>query len=35
MANTTVQWSRDIDTALDRAECEHRPILVDFTAAPA
>ena len=30
-----IQWQRDIDAALARAEQEHKPIVIDFTAAPA
>ena len=30
-----IRWQRDIDQALEEAKREHRPVLVDFTAAPA
>ncbi len=30
-----VSWSKDIDQALIEAEKEDRPILLDFSAAPA
>ncbi len=30
-----IQWQRDIDAALEEGKREHRPILLDFTAAPA
>lgn len=30
-----VNWSRDIDAALDQAKKTNRPILLDFSAAPA
>lgn len=31
----SIAWQRDVDTALERARTAHRPILLDFTAAPA
>ena len=34
MANE-ISWLRDADVALERAKHEKRPILIDFTAAPA
>jgi hypothetical protein len=27
-------WRKDVDDALEEAEREHRPLLLDFTAAP-
>lgn len=30
-----VNWSKDIDKALDEAKKENRPVLLDFSAAPA
>jgi uncharacterized protein YyaL (SSP411 family) len=30
-----VHWNKDIDAALDKAKAEHKPVLVDFSAAPA
>jgi hypothetical protein len=30
-----VNWIKDIDSGLKKAESEHKPILVDFSAAPA
>jgi uncharacterized protein YyaL (SSP411 family) len=30
-----VNWNKDIDAALSQAKNEHKPILVDFSAAPA
>ncbi len=30
-----VNWSRDIDQALAEANQQQRPILMDFSAAPA
>jgi hypothetical protein len=29
-----IQWSENIDAALDRARTEKKPLLLDFTAAP-
>jgi hypothetical protein len=34
MTNSSIEWGRDIDAALEQAKREHRPILIDFTAAP-
>jgi len=31
----SVNWSKDIDQALVEAKEENRPILLDFSAAPA
>ena len=30
----TINWQRDVGAALDEAERAHRPVLLDFTAAP-
>jgi len=30
-----VHWIKDIDTGMNKAKEEHKPILVDFSAAPA
>ena len=30
-----VHWIKDIDSGLNKAKTEHKPILVDFSAAPA
>jgi hypothetical protein len=30
-----VHWIKDIDTGLNKAQAEQKPILVDFSAAPA
>ncbi len=30
-----IQWLRDVDQALEQAQREGKPVLVDFTAAPA
>lgn len=30
-----VNWNKDIDAALNQAKMEHKPVLVDFSAAPA
>lgn len=31
----TVQWNRDVDAALNEAKNSGKPILLDFSAAPA
>jgi hypothetical protein len=31
----SIEWSRDIDSALESAKQQHRPVIIDFTAAPA
>jgi uncharacterized protein YyaL (SSP411 family) len=31
----TVHWSKDADAALAEAKKENKPLLVDFSAAPA
>jgi thiol:disulfide interchange protein len=35
MVTETISWQRDVDAALAQAEQEKRPLLLDFTAAPA
>jgi hypothetical protein len=30
-----VSWNKDIDAALSQAKTQHKPVLVDFSAAPA
>ena len=30
-----VNWNKDIDAALTQARIDHKPVLVDFSAAPA
>ena len=30
-----IQWRQDVDGALADAKRENRPVLIDFTAAPA
>jgi uncharacterized protein YyaL (SSP411 family) len=30
-----VEWNKDADAALSQAEAEQKPLLVDFSAAPA
>jgi Thioredoxin-like len=30
-----VSWTKDIDAALNQARTQHKPVLVDFSAAPA
>lgn len=30
-----VNWSKDVDAALAKAKSEKKPILLDFSAAPA
>ncbi len=29
-----IQWQRDVDAAIAEAGRTHRPVLLDFTAAP-
>jgi uncharacterized protein YyaL (SSP411 family) len=29
-----VQWKKDVDAALQEAQAQRRPILLDFSAAP-
>lgn len=35
MAKDTIAWQKDVDAALAQAERENKPLLLDFTAAPA
>jgi hypothetical protein len=35
MATETINWQRDVDTAIAEAERAKKPLLFDFTAAPA
>ncbi len=30
-----VQWSKDVDAALQQAKQQNKPVLLDFSAAPA
>lgn len=30
-----VNWLRDVDAALDQARTQEKPVLIDFSAAPA
>lgn len=30
-----VNWIRDVDAALDQAKTQDKPLLIDFSAAPA
>jgi hypothetical protein len=30
-----VEWNHDIDVALSKAKAETRPVLMDFSSAPA
>ncbi len=30
-----VNWIRDVDAALDQAKAQNKPLLIDFSAAPA
>lgn len=30
-----VQWNKDVDAALTQAQAEKKPLLLDFSAAPA
>jgi len=31
----SVSWNKDVDSALNQAKTQHKPLLVDFSAAPA
>lgn len=31
----SVSWNKDIESALSQAKSQHKPVLVDFSAAPA
>jgi hypothetical protein len=35
MPPATIQWQKDVDAALTQAAREKKPLLLDFTAAPA
>ena len=35
MATETIAWQKDVDAALAQAARDNRPLLLDFTAAPA
>lgn len=37
MATTAheIRWQKDVDAAIADAQRTHRPVLLDFTAAPA
>jgi hypothetical protein len=35
MANESITWQKDVDAALIQAARENKPLLLDFTAAPA
>jgi uncharacterized protein YyaL (SSP411 family) len=35
MVERRIDWQTDADAVLERAHREHKPVLVDFTAAPA
>lgn len=30
-----VQWNKDVDAALNEAKSSRKPLLIDFSAAPA
>jgi hypothetical protein len=30
-----VSWNKDVDAALGLAQSQHKPVLIDFSAAPA
>lgn len=30
-----VQWSKDVDAALEQGKQQNKPVLLDFSAAPA
>ena len=34
-ATETVNWQRDVDAGLAQASRDNKPLLLDFTAAPA
>ena len=34
-ATETINWQRDVDAALAQASRGNKPLLLDFTAAPA
>ena len=31
----SVQWTKDADAALEQAKTTNKPVLIDFSAAPA
>lgn len=35
MTTETITWQRDVDAAIAEAERTQKPLLLDFTAAPA
>ena len=35
MTTDTIAWQKDVDAVLAQAARENKPILLDFTAAPA
>jgi uncharacterized protein YyaL (SSP411 family) len=35
MAQDNIDWQRDVDAAMAQAKRENKPLLLDFTAAPA
>ena len=35
MANDNIAWQKDVDGALAEAKRSQKPLLLDFTAAPA
>lgn len=35
MAQDSIEWQRDVDAVLAHAKQENKPLLLDFTAAPA
>jgi Thioredoxin-like len=35
MPAPTITWQKDVDAALAQAARDNKPLLVDFTAAPA
>jgi len=35
MASMTIAWQRDVDAALQQARESGKPVLLDFSAAPA
>ena len=34
-ATTSIDWQRDVDAAIEQARDAKRPLILDFTAAPA
>lgn len=35
MAQDNIDWQKDVDAAIDQAKRDNKPLLLDFTAAPA